>query len=167
MKKLRLLSLVLVIVLLVGMVPTFASAESTVKYVKTSNGLSLNVRSSRKTHTTDNIIARLAYGTKVTVLRTYSTGWSYIKWSGSSKRGYVLSKCLSSKKPGTYTKVYKTVYDNERSYVSMRSSMKDHSNNIVKSLRVGTSVQVIETYSGWSKISYGGYTGYLQNKYLK
>ena len=166
MKKLRLLSLVLVIVLLVGMVPSFASASS-VKYVKTSNGLSLNVRSSRKTHTSDNIIAKLSYGTKVTVLRTYSTGWSYIKWSGSSKRGYVLSKCLSSTKPGTYKNVYKTVYDNERSYVSMRSSMKDHSNNIVKSLRVGTSVRVLETYSGWSKITYGGYTGYIQNQYLK
>ena len=176
MKKIRLLSLLLVLTILVGMIPmaamaaskTASSSSGKTRYVKTSNGLSLNVRSSRKTHT-DNIIAHLDYGTKVTLLREYGNSWGYITWgSGASQRGYVVLSALSSKKPtSTASKVYKYTTNPDSNYVMLRSSMKSHTNNVITSIRTGTRVTLIDTYSGgWSKVVYGKYTGYIQSHYL-
>lgn len=186
-KKLRVFSLLMVLVLMISMIPMAAMAAdktasktvsktttkttsssksgSTTRYVKTSNGLSLNIRSSRKTHS-DNIIGHIPYGEKVTVLRDYSS-WAYVKYGNI--KGYVVKSALSSSKPKSSTVgVKKVTYNPDGSYVNIRSTMKSHTNNIVVSLRTGTTVTVLDTYAGgWSKVVYGGYTGYVQSRYLR
>ena len=166
-KRLRLLALLTIVVMLVGMLPMTALAAGKTRYVKTSNGLSLNVRSSRKTHT-DNIVAHLSVGTKVTVLREYSTGWAYISYSGG--KGYVVKSCLSATKPSTSSKssgVTKYISSSDFNYINIRSTMKSHAENIVVSLKVGTAVTVIDTYKGgWSYVKYKTYKGFVQSRYL-
>ncbi len=98
MKK-RILSLLCLTVLLVGMLlPGMALAEKT-RYVYTSNGKALNLRSEPKTHT-ENVIAHIPFGAKVKVLNHIGhIEWSYVSYDGH--KGYVLNRYLVDKKPNT------------------------------------------------------------------
>ena len=142
-------------------------SKSATKYVKTGNGGALNVRSTRSNANNKNIIGTVSYGAKVTVEKTYGS-WSYI--SVGKVRGYVLSSLLSATKPATEKVNVKahTMYvtsGNGKS-VNFRSSMKKSGTNIIKALPVGTAVKAYGTIDGWTKVTYGSRTGYIQAAYL-
>lgn len=95
----RILSMLCAALLLaLAVIPAAAMADSTA-YVKTQSGCALRIRSSATTDE-DNVIGKIAYGTKVTV-KSKQGDWSHIsvKLNGKTVTGYVYSRYLSSKKP--------------------------------------------------------------------
>ena len=97
----KIVSIVLVILTLAAlMIPVFAGAEGTTKWVNCENGKRLNVRDSVK----GKLLYRLDCGTKVEIQTSVSTpkGWAYITVPGHAKGGYVMTKFLVSSKPGKY-----------------------------------------------------------------
>ncbi|WP_194295698.1 SH3 domain-containing protein, partial [Peribacillus simplex] len=98
-----------------------------------------------------------------------SKGWAKIKANG--KEGYVSTKYLSAKKPGTLTKTAVTIKTTTK-YVNvntgslnMRKSGND-SATIVTKLTRGTQVRVYLESKGWAKIKANGKEGYVSTKYL-
>ena len=95
----RILSMLCAALLLaLAVIPAAAMADSTA-YVKTQSGCALRIRSSATTDE-DNVVGKIAYGTKVTV-KSKQGDWSHIsvKLNGKTVTGYVYSRYLSSKKP--------------------------------------------------------------------
>ena len=95
----RILSMLCAALLLaLAVIPAAAMADSTA-YVKTQSGCALRIRSSATTDE-DNVVGKIAYGTKVTV-KSKKGDWSHIsvKLNGKTVTGYVYSRYLSSKKP--------------------------------------------------------------------
>lgn len=157
------IAMLLAILMLVTALPLSALAASKTMYVKTDNGLSLNVRKTMKIRT-DNVLTHLSYGTKVTVL-SESGSWARISW-GNAKRGYVVKKYLSATKPHART-VVRYVKSGNALGVHMRSSMATRRDNVIATISNGTKVTVIDTYKGgWSKIRANGKIGYMLSKYL-
>lgn len=72
---------------------------TSIMYVKTENGKSVNVRSSPEI--ADNIIGSAAYGAEVLTDWSYAgnDGWTKVVW-GSMGDGYIMSRFLSDTKPG-------------------------------------------------------------------
>ena len=98
MKKLRILSVICLLVMAMMAVTCTADAAGTTAWVYTSNGKPLNCRSSMLTHC-NNRIDSLPNGYQVTVLST-SGDWSYIQFThtttGRTMKGYVQSRYLST-----------------------------------------------------------------------
>ena len=164
MKKTRLLSLLMALVLLLTL-PFTALAASKTMYVR--KGTNLNVHSAMVL-TKKNVFAVLKADTKVTQLST-SGKWSLIKLP-SGQKGYVVTSYLVSKSSGSSsssstsgtTKYVKTKYGtgvNFRTGPSMAYS-------IIRVIQDGKKVTVVSTSKGWSKVTYGGKTGYIYSKYL-
>ena len=163
MKKTRILALLMILVMVVTSIPVMASAATT-KYVKTTNGLSLNMRSSQKTHA-DNVIARIPYGAKVSVFST-SKGWSYVSYK--SRKGYVVSAYLVSKDPGNYTENrYRYVRAQDGNTVNIRSTPKSHADNVITAVPSGEKVYIYNSVGNWTKVKWKGFVGYMQTAYLK
>jgi len=102
MKKI-LVSALLLCLLATLAAPALGSAWGTsVMYVKTENGKSVNVRSSPNLG--DNIIGSAGYGHEVLVDWSYAgnDGWTRVVW-GSLGDGYIMSRYLVDYKPGPYT----------------------------------------------------------------
>lgn len=134
----------------------------TTMYIKTSNGLGLNVRSSRSTKT-NNIIGSIPNGSKVSMLKDYGT-WAYVTYGKTA--GYVVKSYLSTSKPEANTSAH-TMYviSSNGKGVNFRSSAKK-ANNILAVLPVGTAVTAYATTNGWTKIQFNGVTGYMQGSFL-
>ena len=166
MKKVRVVAFLLALLMVLAALPLTASAASKTMYVKTDDGLSLNVRSSMKTKT-DNVITKLTYGTKVTVL-SESGSWARITWgSKSSNKGYVVKKYLSSSKPsGTSGSSYRYVKTSSGVGANMRSAMNTRNSTILLTVPEGNRVKVLATYSRWCKVSYKNKTGYILSSLL-
>ena len=85
-------------------VPALADTPwgTSIMYVKTENGKSVNVRSSPNLG--DNIIGSAGYGHEVLVDWSYAgnDGWTKVVW-GSLGDGYIMSRYLVDYKPGPYT----------------------------------------------------------------
>ena len=114
----RILSMLCAALLLaLALIPAAAMADSTA-YVKTQSGCALRIRSSATTDA-DNVIGKIAYGTKVTV-KGKQGDWSHIsvKLHGKTVTGYVFSRYLSTKKP---TAVSTTSGSNESTDTSSTS----------------------------------------------
>ena len=161
MKKTRLLSMLMALVLLLTM-PFTALAASKVLYVRSS--VNLNVHSSMVVKKS-NIIAKLSGGTKVTQLST-SGSWSLIKMpsgqKGYVKSSYLVSKSGSSGSSSGTTKYVKTAYNTGVNFRTGPST----GYSIIRVIPDGKKVTVISTSKGWSKVTYGGKTGYIYSKYL-
>ena len=150
---------------------TSSSTSTSVRYVKSSDGL--NVRKGPSVSYSK--ITNLPNGTKVTVKST-SNGWSKI--TSGSITGYVNSSYLTSKKPSTETSSNtsndKNNQTNETSttkYISASSGLnvrKGPSTSYAKvtTLAKGTKVTVVSTSNGWSKITSGTVSGYVDSSYL-
>jgi len=96
------LAVVLLLALLLSCVGTAladAPYGTSVMYVKTANGKSVNVRSAPRTG--DNIIGSVPYGGSVLTDWSYAgnDGWTRVVW-GSYGDGYIMSKYLVNQKPG-------------------------------------------------------------------
>ncbi|PKF86887.1 mannosyl-glycoprotein endo-beta-N-acetylglucosamidase [Bacillus sp. BA3] len=136
-----------------------------VMFVQVNSG-SLNMRKTGAEGAS--IVAKLANGTQVTVYAE-SKGWAKIKANG--KEGYVSTKYLSAKKPGTLSKTAITIKTTSK-YVNvstgslnMRKGGSD-SASIVTKLTRGTQVTVYSESKGWAKIKANGKEGYVSTKYL-
>ena len=150
---------------------TSSSTSTSVRYVKSSDGL--NVRKGPSVSYSK--ITNLPNGTKVTVKST-SNGWSKI--TSGSITGYVNSSYLTSKKPSTETSSNtsndKNNQTNETSttkYISASSGLNvrkgpSTSYSVISTLAKGTKVTVKSTSNGWSKITAGSITGYVNSSYL-
>ena len=101
----KLLSLALLMSLALALLAPAALADTTM-YVYTENRGSLNVRSSEGVG--NNVVGKLAYGTKVTVVTIYN-GWAMIYYPYGDPDGYyanyayVQSRYLVKTMPGTPT----------------------------------------------------------------
>lgn len=99
------LAILLLLALLISSVPA-ALADTpygtSVMYVKTDNGKSVNVRSTPSTG--NNIIGTAPYGHQVLVDWSYAgnDGWTRVVW-GSLGDGYIMSRYLVNSKPAPYS----------------------------------------------------------------
>ena len=62
---------------------------------------------------------------------------------------------------------WRTVSHPSGSYVNLRSSANMSINNVLSRMPSGASVQVLIPGSEWTKVSYGGTTGYMLTYFLK
>ena len=99
MKKTLSILLALILVLTTVSFVTAASANTSVMYVKTPNGKSVNVRSAPSKNA--EIIGTAPYGHSVLTDWSYAgnDGWTRVVW-GSLGDGYIMSQFLVSSKPG-------------------------------------------------------------------
>lgn len=146
-------------------------AKTSTMYVSTSNGKSLNMRSSMTTKTSNNIVGYAPNGKKVTVLSTHGS-WSYIKYG--DKKGYVLNSMLTSKAP-TVQKISSTkqtkgvtryIVTGNKKGVNLRSSANKKAGNILLTIPYGGKVTAYETSGSWTRVKYGTKTGYVMSTYL-
>ena len=177
----KIVSIVLVILTLAAlMIPVFAGAEGTTKWVNCENGKRLNVRDSVK----GNLLYRIDCGTRVEIQTSVSTpkGWSYITVPGHARGGYVMTKFLVSSKPGKYEITERD--DNFRSVtpytVSAKAINKNSDRSVglrvnpnktakaIRRLTAGDTLKVIAVGKTWSKVvdATTGRTGYVANAYV-
>ena len=177
----KIVSIVLVILTLAAlMIPVFAGAEGTTKWVNCENGKRLNVR---ETPSTDSgIIVRLDCGTKVHV--DYSCGNGWVAISDYHFSGYVQAKFLVSQKPGKYEITerdddFKTVKNpylvtakargtKDNSSVGLREK-PNKTSKAIRRLTAGDQLQVIARGKVWSKVVdlQTRKTGYVANDYIQ
>ena len=98
-KKILTLSLALALAFLCVM-PVFAESTTTLMYVYTDNGKSLNVRSTP--YVGENIIGLAPFGSAITVKRFMDNGWACIQWTPTME-AYVQSRFLQWNKPDSIT----------------------------------------------------------------
>ena len=166
----KIVSIVLVILTLAAlMIPVFAGAEGTTKWVNCENGKRLNVRDSVK----GNLLYRIDCGTKVEIQTSVST---------PTRGGYVMTKFLVSSKPGKYEITERD--DNFRSVTPYTVSAKAINNKsdrsvglrvnpnktakAIRRLTAGDTLKVIAVGKTWSKVvdATTGRTGYVANAYV-
>ncbi|TCI53312.1 hypothetical protein EVJ24_09625 [Exiguobacterium sp. SH1S21] len=130
-------------------------------YEGTVNTSILNVRSS--TSTSSAIVGKLTKGTAVQVYST-SNNWAQIEFQGQKR--YVSSSYLTLK--STVTKAATTKTYTANATVNMRSAMTT-SASIVTTIPKGATVTYISTHGAtgsWFKVTYGGKTGYVAQRYF-
>lgn len=96
----KLLALMMILALLTGSLILTASASGTsIMYVKTANGKSVNVRSGPGKQYS--VIGTVKYGGEVLTDWSYAgnDGWTKVVW-GSAGDGYIMSRFLVDNKPG-------------------------------------------------------------------
>ena len=136
-----------------------ASTTSSSGYVKTS-GSALNVRKSASTSST--VLGSLSNGTQVEIVETLS-GWYKIKYGSSY--GYVSSSYISMTQGSTSTTTQTAYIKTSGSSLNVRKSAST-SSTVLGSLSNGTKITIVETLSGWYKISYGSGYGYVSSSYV-
>ena len=101
----KILALILTLALTLTALPLFSAAEQKddplARYVNTSNGGKLNVRSAPQTHT-DNVITQLENGTRVVIIEYLeNNAWVKVEFplKGKVSVGYVQNRYLSTTKP--------------------------------------------------------------------
>lgn len=140
---------------------TVTSTTGTAGTVKCSS--SVNLRSAA--NTSSSILAELKNGTAVTVVST-ANGWCKVNCSG--KTGYIKQDYVSttgSVSNNTSASTGTAAVVKCSSTVNFRSAAST-SSTILGELKNGTSVTVLSTSNGWSKVSYAGKTGYISADYL-
>ena len=177
----KVISIVLVMMTLVGlMIPVFAGAEGTDKWVNCPDGKKLNVRETAG----GKLLYRLECGTRVEVQSSVSApkGWAYIKVPGKAKGGYVMTKFLVSSKPGKYeiterddNFVTVTPYKVTAKAINKKSDRSvglrvnpNKTARVIRRLTAGDALQVIARGKTWSKVVdlASGNTGYVANAYM-
>ena len=125
---------------------------------------SVNLRSGASTGTA--VISTLSKGTKLTAMGR--NGSFYLVQTSGGTQGYVSanylskSKVSSSSSASSSTAYTKTV---TASYVNMREG-GGLSYDVVRVLSRGTKVEVLYTGNYWTRVRYGGDTGWIKNIYL-
>lgn len=132
----------------------------------------LNVRSGAGTGY--RLLFTLNRGSKVTIL-SESNGWMNISFNGSKgwvTRDFIKKVTTASTGTGTNTSTPTTpatgskTYVVSGDYVNVRSGPST-SNQIINTLAAGTSIQVLQTSNGWSKVSYATGTGWMSSQYIR
>lgn len=121
----------------------------------------LNVR--EQPTTTSKILTQVKQGQVLSVSSETYSGWRKIQVNG--KTGYVSGKYVQVQTTQTPVQVpTKKAYVNVSS-LNMRSG-RGTTYSVVTVLAKGAAVDVYDTVSGWSKISYNGRVGYVSAQYL-
>ncbi len=174
MKKIRLTAVLLALVLLAGMIPLTASAET----FNFKAGDEVKVTASylryRAGYGTDRSILKLyPNGTEATVLEVSPKGlWFRCKMPDGRTDGWFWGGYL--KKVGTATTTTTTVtgdtsvagtytVSNRGMYVNLRASA---AGAILTRVTDGSKVKVMSASNGWSYVKYGSYTGYMMSHFL-
>lgn len=127
-------------------------------YYTTSN---LNMR--KGPSTSYNKITTIPSGSKVLVI-TSGNGWSEVVYN--NKTGYVSNQYLSSRSTNSNnnnsssSKAYYTTGN-----LNLRKGPSTSYSRIA-TIPSGTKLNVTSTSNGWSKVTYNGKTGYVDNRYL-
>ena len=165
----KVIALIMVLAALVGLMAT-ASADSTM-YVYTKNGGTLNVRSEMNLKTRANIIGKLEYGAKVTVISS-KNGWSRIRFGKT--QAYVRSEFLQANVPGPNPKTanklsIRVSVTPERAdgYVNFRVA-PDKKSARLNTFGMGYELKVIGESGKWYKAvdPATGVTGYISRNYV-
>lgn len=137
-------------------------------YVTSENGKSVRMRSGAGT--SYSTIASYAVGTEVTVLGV-SGSWSRISVGG--KTGYMMSRYLTTTKPGSSSGGSSTEFVAYTAYVTSSNgksvnlrAMASSDSNVLGQFAVNTSVTVLGQVGSWSRIEVGGMKGYMMSKFL-
>ena len=165
--KNRLFAWLLVLVMLMSLPLSFASAATT-KYIKSANGRKVNLRHGPNDQTYA-VAIQLAPGTAVTVLST-SKGWATVRYQGHTL--YVKSQYLSSTKP-TATSSTSIPSGKARFLVSasgrkinLRHGPNDQTYAVAVQVPSGTPVELISKSKGWAKVRYQGYVLYVKSNFV-
>ena len=139
--------------------------EYTTMYVNTGNTGRLHLREGASQNARS--LGLYANGTKVTVLNRSSSGWSYVDVNGT--RGFMMLKYLSVNQQyypqPSYGAVTKYIYTGN----SGRLHLREYPSQDARSLGLfpnGTQVSATDLGNGWSYVTFGGYSGYMMNKFL-
>lgn len=123
------------------------------------SGSSVNLRAGASTSTA--AITSVKNGTKVTVM---GENGSFYLVSKNGTEGYIHKNYIKKSGGSSSTTTKATV---TASVLNMRSGAGT-GYGIVTALKKGTKVTVVSTSnSGWWKVKYGSYSGYMASKYLK
>ncbi len=139
-------------------VPTQSYAAT---YEGTVNTSILNVRSA--TSTSSSIVGKLTQGATVHVYST-SNNWAEINFQGQKR--YVSSSYLTLKPTVAKTSTTQAYTANEN--VNMRSAMTTTA-SVVTTIPKGATVTYLSTHGAtgsWFKVTYGGKTGYVAQRYF-
>ena len=91
--------------------------------------------------------------------------WCQVTNQANGMTGYVMTAYIQLHNlPST---PWRTVSHPSGSYVNLRSSANMSINNVLSRMPSGASVQVLIPGSEWTKVSYGGTTGYMLTYFLK
>lgn len=156
MQNKRFLCLVLTLALLVGMpLPTALCATKTAVVTQSGTKMRASAKASSK------VLYTLSKGTSVTVLAT-SDGVARIRYN--NRTGYVSKSRLkladADVQPGApdLSEDARTLQQAATVYKKASVSSKK-----LAQLKKGTSVTLLESKNGWSRIRYDGKTGYIKN----
>lgn len=154
--------LIICLMILCLLPPSFSLAAGQNRYVLTENGKSLNVRDlpGKK----GSVISRLANGSKVAVL---SEEGDWVQIELDERIGYVMAKYLTDAKPASpnvnWTKSSKTMYvstgNKGRLHLRKDASRKSSSLGLFAN---GTAVRVSALSDNWAKVTVSGKNGYMQ-----
>ena len=143
-------------------------AKDDTAIVDTQRGRVLHLRSTMSSANNKNILADIPSGTKLAVL---SKGGNWTKVSYQGKTGYVQTGFLRF--PSTPDKVIPKLKAGEAAVstqpgrsLNLRRTASE-GNNVIANLKSGTVVKLLNYGANWSKVSYGGKTGYVLSGYLK
>ena len=110
------------------------------------------------------VLAKLYNGTRLWV-NAQGSEWCQVTNQTNGMTGYVMTAYIQLHNlPST---PWRTVSHPSGSYVNLRSSANMSINNVLSRMPSGASVQVLIPGSEWTKVSYGGTTGYMLTYFLK
>lgn len=145
--------------------------------VRTENGVSLNLRENPSTN--GNILMELASGTDTKVI-LQSAEWSLVSVNGQN--GYLLNEYLEFwKGPEDVLEVDEEETEEENSASEVlyavvapaegdKAAVYDIDSDdatVLGSLKCDINVEVVQSFNGWSLISYQGHTGYMKDSDLR
>lgn len=136
---------------------TYSLAMTSAIGTRYTTAKNLNFRS--KPSSTSSVIGTIPYGSKVSLLKTHSSGWVQISYNG--KTGYVASKFLVTTAPT------KTVYRYTTAKALNFRTKPSTTGYILAKIPYGTKLVYLgAASSNWSKVRYQGTTGYVSSKLL-
>ena len=139
-------------------------------YVTSANGKGVRLR---RTPNVDayNVLGLYPVGRRVTVLKTSSTGWSYIRIG--TQEGYMMSQFITysgsivtpvpTRQPYYRYTAYLTTDNGRDIYLRRDASMNFR---YIAVYPVGTQVTVLGTENGWTHVIVDGLEGYVQSVYV-
>ncbi len=128
--------------------------------VRHPNNSFVYLRSSKSTANTSNVICKVPSGSVVDV---YERGQWYCKIVYSGMAGYMVTQYLYGSSTGGAR-----VWASNGGSINLRASCStENDSNILAQMPCGSSVQVLEWGSSWSRISYNGIVGYVISGFLQ
>ena len=127
--------------------------------VQTGNGGKLNLR--EQPNPNARVLGQFMNGTSLYVLER-GAEWSYVQING--QKGYMMTRYLSIRGSSATKTV---VNPNGGTYVNLRTTPTQNSNNVNVRVPVGATVSILSWGQEWSQVRYGNTVGYMMSWFLK